>query len=201
MLLLVGAGVGRQGDVEKVFLEGWKRGRRNRFAAGWGCDYGQQNELGDGGAWYVDALGVGAGVGRSEKDSGIVEHIVEDGNVYRSKALELVGLIGGGAEGQAKPKPFGSGTGQEGAADETFGIGGVAEVEVANVADVLDIIERKGDDVTGEIEEVDCASRGWVPNKTGGGQVAGKSVSDEAAHDYLFAGGGHWGWADCRMQQ
>ena len=77
-----------------------------------------------------------------------------EGDVGGGEAFEDVA---GGAEGEAEPEAFGAGTGEEGAAGEAFGVDGVGEVEVADVADDLDVIQSKGDDAAGEVEEIEAA--------------------------------------------
>ena len=140
----------------------------------------------------VDALGVGAGVGRGEMEAGVVDEVVEEGDVDGGEAFELIGLRDG-AKGEAEPEAFGAGTGEEGAAGEALGVDGVVEVEVADVADVLDVVEKNGDDVAAEVEQVDA---GWaaVADKAGERQVAGEGFSGEAADDDLFVGRKTWVW-------
>ena len=144
----------------------------------------------EGGSGDVDALGVGAGIGRGEEESGVVEEVVEEGDVGGGEAFEEVAA----AEGHAEPEAFGAGAGEEGAAGEAFGVDGVGEVEVADVADVLDVVEKKGDDSAFEVEKID----GAVLDEGGERQVAGEGFAGEAADDDLFVGGGHgrgiWLW-------
>src|ERR1700733_8584425 len=89
--LLVGAGVG-WGDqvVEEVFLEGGDGGGGEGFAAGGGGDDGEELEFGEGGAGNVDALGVGASVGRGDLKAGILDEVVGEGDVDGSEAFEEV---------------------------------------------------------------------------------------------------------------
>ena len=61
------------------------------------------------------------------------------------------------------------------------------EVEVADVGDVLDVIELEGDYSAGEVKQVD----GAVANEAAEGQVAGEGFTGEAADDDLFVGRGH----------
>jgi hypothetical protein len=84
-------------------------------------------------------------------EAGVLDEVVDEGDVDGGQAFEEVA----GAEGHAEPEAFGSGFGEEGAAAEALGIDRVVEVEVADVAYVLDVVEKKGDDAAGEVEEVD----------------------------------------------
>ena len=97
---------------------------------------------------------------------------------------------GGGrtAEGKAQPEALGARTGEEGVAGEALGVGWVVEVEVANVADVLDLGEWDGGDAAGEIEEVDdtVSVRGAGADEAGQGEIAREGVSEKAANDDLF---------------
>lgn len=179
----VGAGVWRQRDVEEVLLHGGDGGCGEGLAAGWGGDDGDELEVGDGCAGDVDALGIGAGVRGGEEEAGVVEGVVEEGDVDGGEAFELVF----GAEGEAEPEAFGAGAREEGAAGEALGVDGVGEVEVADVADVLDVVEGEGDDPAAEVEEV----YGFVADEGREGKVSGEDVSREAAHEYLFVSGGH----------
>ena len=151
-------------------------------------------QLGDGGAGDVDALGVGARVGRGEVESGVVDEVVGEGDIGGGEAFEDVAC----AEGEAEPETLGARTGEEGAAGEAFGVEGVVEVEVADVADVLYVLEEEGDNPAGEVEQVEGAFGGFVENEGGEGQVAGESVSGVTAYDDLLVRGGH-SLADCRM--
>jgi hypothetical protein len=129
--------IGRTGNWELVGAgAGWRR----EGAAGGGGDDGEQVELGDGGAGDVEALGVGAGVGRGEEEAGVVDQGVEEGAVGGGEAFEEVA----GAEGEAEPEALAARTGEEGAAGEALGVDGVREVEVADVADGLMSLRGKG---------------------------------------------------------
>ncbi len=123
-------------------------------------------KFGDGGAGDEDALGVGAGVGWGELEAGVVDEVIGEGDVGGGEAFEQVA----GAEGEAEPEAFGAGPGEEGAAGEALGVGGVVEVEVADVADVLYVVEGKGDDSAAEVEQID----GVVADEAGERQVAGE---------------------------
>ena len=61
------------------------------------------------------------------------------------------------------------------------------EVEVADIADVLDVVEEEGDDTAFEIKEI----KAEVSNKSCQRQVAGEGFSREAPDDNLFVGGRH----------
>ena len=85
-----------------------------------------------------------------------------EGGVDGGEAFEQVA----GAEGEAEPEAFAAGLGEKGAAGEALGVGGVVEVEVADVADVLMSLRSEGDDTAGEVEEVDaCALRVTKPER------------------------------------
>ena len=138
-------------------------------------------------------------------EAGVVDEVVGEGDIDRSKALEEVAA----AEGEAEPQPFGAGLGEEGAAGEALGVEGVAEVKVADVADVLDVAEEKGDDAATEVEEIERWLRD-AAQEAGEREVAGEGFAGEAADDDLFVRGGHvlvdrTGWgaslANCRMAQ
>ena len=188
----VGAGIGWWDEVvEEVFLQGGDRGGGERLAAG-GCgDNGEELEFGDGGAGDVDTLGIGAGVGRGELEAGVLDEIVSEGDVDGGEAFEEVRSMVGGAEGHAEPEAFAARLGEEGAAAEAFGIRGVVQVEVANVADVLDVVEKKRDDAAGEVQQVDGWLRGAVADEAGEGQVTGEGFASETTYYDLFVGGRH----------
>jgi hypothetical protein len=113
---------------------GWPGGGRG--------DDGQELDFGEGGAGNVEALGVGAGVGRGEEEAIVVGEGVDQRAVGGSEALEEVARL----EGEAEPETFAAGTGEEGAAGEALGVDGVGEVEIADVAYGLDVVERQGDE-------------------------------------------------------
>lgn len=87
-------------------------------------------------------------------EADVVDHVVKEGDVGRGEAFEDVSA----AKGHAEPEAFGAGASEEGAAGEAFRVGGIVEVEVADIADVFDVVEKKGDDSASEVEEVD----GWL---------------------------------------
>lgn len=134
---LVGAGIGRDGSVEEVFLEGGDAGSGQRLAAGGGGDDGYELEFGEGGARNVEALGVRASIGWGEVEACVPDEVVEEGEIGGGEAFEEVAR----AEGHAEPEAFGAGTSEEGAAGEALRVGGVGQIEVADVADVLDVVE------------------------------------------------------------
>jgi len=136
--------------VEELVLDGFRSGGAG-LAAGGGSDDGEKLDLGEGGAGDVEALGVGAGVGRGEEEAVVVGQGVEEGTVGGGEAFEQVP----GAEGEAQPESLRSGTGEESAAIEALWIDGVGEVEVTDVAYGFDVVERQGDEAAGEVEKVD----------------------------------------------
>ena len=89
-------------------------------------------------------MGVGADVRWGELEAGVVDEIVGQGCVDGSEAFEQIT----GAKGEAEPKAFCAGLGEEGAAGEAFRVGGVVEVVFAYIADVLYVIDGEGDDTT-----------------------------------------------------
>jgi len=103
----------------------------------------------------IDALRVGADVGGNEEESGVVENIVEQGDIEWGQALKLLRLVGGGGlalEGEPQPETLGTGTGEEGAAGKSLRVHGIVEIEVANVADVFDFGQGNLKDTAGEIQ-------------------------------------------------
>ena len=150
---------------------------RNGGAPGGSGDDGEQVELRDGGAGDIESLGVRAGVRRGEEEAGVVDEGVKQSEVGGREAFEQVA----GAEGEAEPEAFGAGAGEEAAAGEALGVLRVGEVEVANVADGLDVVEGQGEDAAGEVEEVDRV----VANDGAVGQIAGK-VSPEKRMTITF---------------
>jgi hypothetical protein len=137
--------------------------------AGGGGDDGEQVDVGEGGTGDVEALSVGAGVGRGEEEAGVVDEGVEQGAIGGGEAFEEVSS----AEGEAEPEAFGAGAGEEDAAGETLGVDRVGEVEFANVADGFDVGERQGKDAAAEVEEVERV----IADEGGGREVAVEGVS------------------------
>jgi hypothetical protein len=167
--------------VDEIFLEVFGGGGGGEgLAAGGRGDDGQELDFGEGGAGDVEALGVGAGVGWGEEEAVVVGEGVEEGAVGGGEALQKIAS----PEGEAEPEAFRAGTGEEGAASEALGVDGVREVEVADIANGLDVVERQGDEAAGEVEEVDCV----VAHEGGLGQIAGEGVTGEAADENLFWG-------------
>jgi len=121
------------------------------LAAGGGGDDGEELEIGEGGAGNVEALGVGTGVGRGEEEAVVVGEGVEEGAVGGGEALQKIARL----EGEAEPEALGAGASEKGAAGEALGVDGVGEVEVADVANGLDVAERQGDESARKVEEVD----------------------------------------------
>jgi hypothetical protein len=164
------------------------------FLTGRGGDDCDELELGDGGSRDVDALGVRTGIGRGEEEAGVADEVIEEGDVDGGESFKLVFGAIRSAKGQTEPEALGAGTGEEGSASEPLGVEGVGQIEVADVADVLYIVEGKRDDSAAEIKKVD----NLVVDESRDGQIAGKGLSCGSAHDDLFARGGHV-LADCRM--
>ena len=120
--------------------------RCGRAARGRGDD-GEQIELGDGGAGDVEALGVGAGIRRSEEEACVFGERVEEGEVDGREAFEEVA----GGEHEADPEALLTGAREKGAAGEALGVARIVEVEVADEADELDVGERQRKDAAGEV--------------------------------------------------
>ena len=110
------------------------------------------------------------------------------------EALEQIGVV---AEGKSNPETVAARPGEKGPAEEAFRIAGVAQVEVAYVADGLDLDEREGVEPSFEIEEGDASSF----DESAGSKVTMPEVSLKAPEDYLFLRTGHWAGADCRMRE
>jgi hypothetical protein len=107
-------------------------------------------KFGERGSGNIDALGVGAGVRRSQVKAGIVDQVVGEGGVDRGKAFQQIS----GAKSEAEPQAFRARLSQKRATDEALGINGVIQVIVANVAYVLDVIDKKRDDAAAQVEEL-----------------------------------------------
>ena len=183
LLPSVGAGIGRDEVVEEVFLEGGDGGRGERFATRRSCNDGKQLKLRKRGTWNIDTLRVGSCIGRGEMEARVVHHVVEKGNIGRSKPFKDVSA----PKSHPQPKSFGARTGKERAPGKALRVHRIVEVEVANVADVLDVIENKRDDPSGEVEEIDRP----VAYEGRERQIPGKCFASGAADDDLFVGGGH----------
>ena len=113
----------------------------------------------------------------------VVHHVVENGNIGRSKPFKDVSA----PKSHPQPKSFGARTGKERAPGKALRVHRIVEVEVANVADVLDVIENKRDDPSGEVEEIDRP----VAYEGRERQIPGKCFASGAADDDLFVGRGH----------
>jgi hypothetical protein len=146
----IGAGGGVEGQVKELALDVFGWGGAG-LTAGGGGDDGEELEIGEGGAGNIEALGVGTSVGRGEEEAVVVGEGVEEGAVGGGEALQKIARL----EGEAEPEALGAGTCEEGAAGEALGVDGVREVEIADVAYGLDIVERQRDESSGEIEKVD----------------------------------------------
>lgn len=118
-----------------------------------------------------------------------MDQVVGEGDVDWGEAFQLIG----GAKGEAEPESFGARTGEEGAAGEALGVGAVAEIEVADVADVLNVVEEEGKNPTFKVQELQAA----VTHKSGQRKVAGEDFSREAPDDDFFVGRRH-GWRRIR---
>ena len=174
---------------EKVRLEvGLRASRAER-----GADDGYDGEAADGGAGDEDALGVGAGIGRGEQESGAID----EGAVVGGDGFELVAV----GEGEAEPESGGSGAADETAAKETLRRGGVrsgvwagvgAGEQFAHVADPFDQLPGDELEFAGVVEQLEVM--GLVSR--GGGGISGGPVTAEAAYDDGFACAAHW--VDCR---
>lgn len=179
---LVGARVGVEREVEELVLEGffgWAFGE-GLFLGGRGDDR-YELELSDGGARDEQALGVGASVWWDEKEAGVFQSSVEEREVGWGEALELVA----GPKGQTDPEAFGAGPSEEGAAGQALGVDGVGEVEVADEADVLDVIEGERQDSASEVEQLHSTG----VHESSAGKVSGHGIAREAPNQDLFAGG------------
>ncbi len=180
----VGAGGGVDGEAEELVLQVFFGGTfgTGRTAGGRG-DNGEDLEFGDGCSGDVDALRVGASVRRGEEEAVVFGEGIEERPVGGCEAFEEIA----GAEGKAEPEALGAGTGEEGPAGEALGVDGVGEVEVADVADGLDVVDWQGDNATREIEEADRT----IAREGGLGQVAGEYVCCKAAYEDFFRRIGH----------
>jgi len=138
---------------------GLRRGGGGRLAAG-DTDYAEHGEFGNGGAGDVDAVGVGAEVGRSE-----VEAVVEEGEeVVRDDPFQG-GLV---TEAHLDPEAVELGAAEEGLAFEGEALFKIAdEVDGANFGEgdllVLAVlskeVERFG---TGKTAGVEIAAQGGL---------------------------------------
>ena len=172
--------------MEEFVLEGLLGGFGGELRSpGRSGDDSEELEFGNGGAGNVDALGVRAGVGRSEEQAGVVDEGVEQGEVGGGQAFQDVP----GAEGDAEPEAFAAGARQEGAAGEALGVDWIGEIEVADEVDNLDVVDRQGDNASAEVEEID----GLGVDEVSVGEIAGEGISGKTPDDDLFAGVGHGG--------
>ena len=156
---------------------------RNGFGSGGIGDDGERLQRFDGRVGEVEALGVGTYVGRGKEESFVFDKRVEEGAVERREAFEEVAS----EEGEAKPKALGAGAGEEDATGETFGIGLVGEVEVADKGDPANRAEGDGKEASFEVEQLDVGAS----ENAGEWEVAGPQGALEGADDHLFAGRGH----------
>jgi len=84
--------------MEELVLDGFG-GCGAGLAARGGGDDSQELDFGEGGAGDVEALGVGACVGRGEEEAVVVGEGVKEGAVGGGEAFQQVS----GAEGEAQP--------------------------------------------------------------------------------------------------
>jgi hypothetical protein len=122
--------------VEELVLDGFGGGGA-WLAAGGGCDDGEQLKLGERSTGDVEALGVGAGVWRGKKEAVVVGEGIEEGAVRRGQTLHEIACT----ERETQPKALRARTGEEGAAGEALRVDGIGEVEIADVANNLDVVE------------------------------------------------------------
>jgi hypothetical protein len=113
----------------------------------------------------------------------IVDQVVKDRNISRAQPFKNVPT----AKGHTQPQSFRPRTGKERAAGKAFRVDRIVHVEVPHIADMLDVIEKKGDDSARKVKQVDPV----IAHEGRQGQVPRKRLSREAPNDYLFVGGGH----------
>src|SRR6185437_243634 len=127
----------------------------------------------------VEPLGIGARVGRSEKDAGVVGKAIEQREIDRGQSLQQIA----GLEQKAHPEALLPRPREEGAAGEAFRIARVGEVEVADERDGFDVREWQGKDAPGEVEKIE---RPGV-NKACGRQVAVERIAGESPDEDFFS--------------
>ena len=154
---------------------------REGFAAGRGGDDGDELELRKRAPRDVHALSIGSGVGRGEVQAGIGDKVFEQCDIGWGKTFEKIA----GTKRHAKPEAFGAGPREEGAAGEALGVGGVGQIEVADVADVLYIGGIKHDDSPAKVQQVDSAAA----HKRRQGEVAREDLPGKTPNDNLFVSG------------
>lgn len=117
----------------------------------------------------------------------ILEQARDEGQVRGGEAFEQVSA----SEGQAQPEALGPRAGEEGAAGEALGVDGVAEVEIADVADHFYIVQGERDDAPAEVEKVEVWTCRVDADERAHGQIAGDAIAGEAADYDFFLGAGH----------
>ena len=172
---------------------GWRGHGCSPGASGGGGDDGEDAQTRDCEAGNEDSLGVRPGIGWRHVEPVEQGEFVEQGAVRGGEAFEQIGVV---AEGQAYPEAVAAGPGEKGPAQEPFRVAAVAQVEVAYVADGLDLGQREGVESSFKIEEGDASSFDESPR----GKVAVAKVSLKAPDDHFFLGAGHWTGADCRTR-
>ena len=126
--------LGKQSDLARVgWLFAWFTA-----AGGGASDNGKDCEFGERGAGYEDALGIGACVGRIDEVA--LGH--ELGEIVGHHAFELIVVF----EAETDPEAFGARTGGEGFAVKFVGV-----AEVANEVNAFDVLQLKGDEVSGGV--------------------------------------------------
>lgn len=163
---------------KEIFLLGGRsfwRGRLFAFCA----DEGGDLKLRDGGGRDPDALGVGANVGRGEKEP----LAGNEAEVVGGESLDSVSV------GEAEPdeQALGAGASGKGLANQALRVGGLAGIEVANVANPLEVGGWKLDGFAVESQKFYRA----LLEKAGWRQVSGDPFLGEAAGDGFFAAAGH----------
>jgi hypothetical protein len=113
----------------------------------------------------------------------ILDHVIKQGNIGRRKPLQDVSS----AKRHPQPKALRPRAGKEVAPAKPFRVRRIVQIKVADIADMLNIIEKKGDNSPVKVEQLNPAAA----HKRRERQVPGKCFASEAADDNLFMGGGH----------
>jgi hypothetical protein len=143
------------------------------LGAGWVGDDGEKLKSSDGRPGDEDALGIGTDIGRREVEAVVVGDAIDKRDVGSGKPFEFVA----GAKGDSHPETLVARTGEKRPPRQALGIDHVAEVEVSDVADRLDLFEREFEDATGEIEEVYYQRRTAAANEGRDREIAGNGLS------------------------
>jgi len=166
---------GRSG--KQRFLSGGSFGRGRLFAL---CaDESDDLELRDGGGRDPDALGIGADVGRGEEQA----LAGDEAEVVGGEALDSIAI----GKAEADEQTFCARASNKGLANQAFRVGGLAGVEVANIADPLEVGGGKLDYFAVEGQQFDRA----LLEEAGRGQVSGDPFLGKAAGDGFFSAAGH----------